>query len=131
MILLSAFLLKAYLLVVLVWNLGAVNLPLFRTKKEAFEWLTSSKKTIDVRKGNPHRGEFAVSLSGRKVLRMRIIKRETGRLNQVVQPDNYRLIIPSAVVIDDALAYLRKLYEGYDGVFTAYYIVSLERAENF
>ena len=123
MILLSAFLLKAYLLVVLVWNLGAVNLPLFRTKKEAFEWLTSSKKTIDVRKGNPHRGEVAVYLSGRKVLRMRIIKMETGRLGEVVRSDNYRLVIPSAMVIDDALAYLRGLYDGYDGVFTAYYIV--------
>jgi len=102
------------------------NLPLFRTKKEAFEWLTSSKKNIDVRKGNPHRGEVAVYLSGRKVLRMRIIKRETGRLGEVVRSDNFRLVIPSAVVIDDALAYLRGLYEGYDGVFTAYYVMRLE-----
>ena len=102
------------------------NLPLFRTRKEAFEWLISSKKTIDVRKGNPHRGEVAVYLSGRKVLRMRIIKRETGRLSEVVRSDNYRLVIPSAVVIDDALVYLRELYDGYDGVFTAYYIVPFE-----
>ena len=65
-------------------------------------------------------------LSGRKVLRMRIIKRETGRLGEVVRSDNYRLVIPSAVVIDDALAYLRGLYDGYDGVFTAYYIVPFE-----
>ncbi len=103
-----------------------LNLPLFRTKKEAFEWLTSSKKAIEIRKGNPHRGEVAVYLSGRKVLRMRIIKRETGRLSEVVRSDNYRLVIPSAVVIDDALAYLRGLYDGYDGVFTAYYIAPLE-----
>lgn len=103
-----------------------LNLPLFRTKKEVFEWLTSSKKAIEIRKGNPHRGEVAVYLSGRKVLRMRIIKRETGRLSEVVRSDNYRLVIPSAVVIDDALAYLRGLYDGYDGVFTAYYIAPLE-----
>jgi hypothetical protein len=103
------------------------NLPLFRTKKEAFEWLTSSKKTIDVRKGNPHRGEIAVYLSGRKVLRMRIIKRETGKLGEVVRSDNYRLVIPSALAIDDAFAYLRELYDVYDGVFTAYYIASLDR----
>jgi hypothetical protein len=101
-------------------------LPLFRTKKEAFEWLTSNKKIIDVRKGNPHRGKVAVYLSGRKVLRMRIIKRETGRLVEVVRSDNFRLVIPPAVVIDDALAYLRGLYDGYDGVFTAYYIVPIE-----
>ena len=102
------------------------DLPVFRTKKEAFEWLTSSKKTIDVRRGNPHRGEVAVYLSGRKVLRMRIIKSETGRLREVVRSDNYRLVIPSAVVIDDALVYLRRLYDGYDGVFTAYYITPFE-----
>ena len=102
------------------------NLPLFRTKKEAFKWLTSSKKTIDVRKGNPYRGEVAVYLSGRKVLRMRIVKRETGRLSEVVRSDNYRLVIPSALVIDDALVYLRGLYDGYDGVFTAYYIAPLK-----
>ena len=101
-------------------------MPLFRTKKEAFEWLTSSKKTIDVRKGNPHRGEGAVYLSGRKVLRMRITKRETGKLGEVVRSDNYRMIIPSAAVIDDALVYLRCLYDGYDGVFTAYYVAPLE-----
>jgi hypothetical protein len=57
---------------------------------------------------------------------MRIIKRDTGRLGEVVRSDNFRLVIPSAVVIDDALAYLRGLYEGYDGVFTAYYVVRLE-----
>ena len=101
-------------------------MPLFRTKKEAFEWLKSSKKTIDVRKGNPRGGKVAVYLSGRKVLRMRIIKIETGRLGEVVRSDNFRLVIPSAVVIDDAFAYLRGLYDVYDGVFTAYYIVRLE-----
>ena len=51
---------------------------------------------------------------------------ETGRLGEVVRSDNYRLVIPSAMVIDDALAYLRELYDGYDGVFTAYYITLLE-----
>ena len=56
---------------------------------------------------------------------MKIIKKETGRLEEVVRSDNYRLVIPSAVVVDDAVAYLRGLYDGYDGVFTAYYIVPL------
>jgi ASC-1-like (ASCH) protein len=101
-------------------------LPLFRTKKEAFEWLKTGKKTIDIRKGNPRLGEVAVYLSGRKVLRMKIIKTETGRLFEVVRSDNYRLVISSAVTIEEAVAYLRDLYGGYDGVFTAYHIVPLE-----
>ena len=101
-------------------------MPVFRTKKEAFAWLASGKKTIDVRKGNSRRGEFAVYLSGRNVLKMKIIKRETGRLEDIVRLDNYRLIIPTASILDDAIAYLRELYFGYVGVFSAYYVSQLE-----
>ena len=100
-------------------------MPVFRTKKEAFEWLKIGEKTIDIRKGDPYRGEIAVYLSGRKVLRMKITKREMGRLEEVVRSDNYRLAVPSAVTVEGAIAYLRQLYDGYDGVFTAYYVVPL------
>ena len=48
-----------------------------------------------------------------------------GRLEEVVRSDNYRLIIPSAVTVEGAVAYLRQLYDSYDGVFTAYYVVPL------
>ena len=54
---------------------------------------------------------------------MKIVKRETGRLEDVVRPDNYRSIIPSAANVEVAVAYLRQLYDCYDGVFTAYYLV--------
>ena len=101
-------------------------MPVFRTKKEAFGWLVSGKKTIDVRRGNSYRGEFAVYLSGRNVLKMKITKRETGRLEEVVRLDNYRLVIPTALILDDAIAYLRGLYFGYAGVFSAYYVSPLE-----
>jgi ASC-1-like (ASCH) protein len=98
-------------------------LQLFFTRKEAFEWLKTGKKTIDIRKGTPHRGEVAVFQAGRKVLRMNIVKKEMGRLREVVRSDNYRLIVPSAVALDDAVAYLHELYGGGDDdVFTAYYI---------
>jgi ASC-1-like (ASCH) protein len=102
------------------------NLPLFRTKKEAFEWLTSGKKTIDVRKGKPYCGEVAVYLSGRKVLRMKVIERESGRLEEVLRSDNYQSVIPTALTVDEALSYLRKLYKGCEGVFTAYYVEPLD-----
>jgi hypothetical protein len=101
-------------------------LPLFRTKKEAFEWLCSGKKTIDVRKGIPLNGKVAVYLSGRNVLRLKIIKTETGVLREVLRLDNFRLVIPSAVTLEDAFSYLLGLYDGYDGVFTAYHIVTIE-----
>ena len=100
-------------------------MPVFRTKKEAFGWLLSGNKTIDVRKGNSLDGEFAVFLSGRNVLKMKITHRETGKLEEVVRSDNYRLVIPSALILDDAFDYLRGFYPGYDGVFSAYYVAPL------
>lgn len=109
----------------LYFQFSGDDLPLFRTKKEAFEWLSSGKKTIDVRKGKPHLGETAVYLSGQKVLRMRISKTQIGPLDEVVRSDNYSAVIPSAVTLEDAVAYLRGLYDGYDGVFTAYFITPL------
>lgn len=102
-----------------------VDLPLFRTKKEAFEWLRTGKKTIDVRRGEPLKGEVAVYLSGRRVLRFRILKREAGRIEDVVRLDNFRLIIPSALSLEEAVGYLRGLYGGCDGVFTAYFVEPL------
>ena len=112
-----------YLLIVCS-PLGAV-LPVFRTKKEAFEWLSSGKKTIDIRKGKPRRGETAVYLSGRKVLRLKIIKSETGQLKDVIRVDNFSLVIPSAGTLDEAVAYLYDLYGNCDkGVFTAYYVAN-------
>lgn len=101
-------------------------MPLFFTKKEMFEWLKIGKKTIDIRKGNPRRGQVGVFQLGSDVLRLKIIKKETGSLMELVRSDNYRLVLPSAMTLGDAVAYLRRLYGGYDGVFTAYYIAPLE-----
>ena len=47
---------------------------------------------------------------GVRFLRMRIVKKETGRLLDVVRSDNFRSVIPSAIVVDDAMNYLRGLY---------------------
>ena len=102
-------------------------MPLFLTKKEVFKWLKLGKKTIDIRKGNPHRGEVAVFQSGPNVLKLKIVKKESGRLTDIVRSDNCRLVIPSAKGLGDAIVYLRKLYGVYDDVvFTAYYVVPLK-----
>jgi ASC-1-like (ASCH) protein len=97
-------------------------LPFFYARKEVFEWLKSGQKTIEVRKGNPQQGEFAVFQSGPQILRLKILNRESGSLDEVLRSDNFRLIIPSAAILGDAVGYLRGLYVGYDGVFTAYYL---------
>jgi ASC-1-like (ASCH) protein len=101
-----------------------VNLPLLFAKKEVFLWIEEGKKTIDVRKGVPRQGDMAIFQSGPFSLTRKILKIEIGPLSEVVHADNFRQVIPTAAVLDDAIAYLRGLYGDYHGVFTAYYISS-------
>lgn len=101
-------------------------MPLLYVKKEVFGWLQSGKKTIDVRKGLPRSGEIVVFSSGPQTLRFRIVKTEVGRLLDVVRLDNFKQVIPSAGGLDEAVAYLKGLYGGYDGVFCVYYVELLK-----
>ncbi|MCW4017562.1 MAG: hypothetical protein NWF00_02580 [Candidatus Bathyarchaeota archaeon] len=96
--------------------------PLFRAKKEVYTWLKEGTKTIDVRKGNPRQGDIAIFQSGAHYLQFPIIKKETGKLYQVIRADNYRQVIPSAENLEDALNYLRNIYNDCGGSFTAYYL---------
>ena len=104
-------------------------MPLFFAKKEVFEWLSQGQKTIDVRKGNPKPGEIAVFQSGPSILRLKIVKTECGRLTEILRLDNFKDVIPSAVVLEDAIGYLRGIYGVDGGAFTAYYITSLIASE--
>jgi ASC-1-like (ASCH) protein len=97
--------------------------PLFLTIKEVFIWIKKGEKTIDVRKGNPKHGDIAVIQSGPTAcLRMHILKKETGRLREVIREDNYRQIIPTAKNLQEALNYLQRFYGSEEGIFTAYYL---------
>ena len=106
-----------------------LDLPLLYARKEVFNWLKQGKKTIDIRKGNPRRGENIVFQSGPNTLRVKIVKKESGQLDEILRLDNYKQVIPSAVGLGDAVDYLRLIYGVCDGVFTAYYIVPLNDSE--
>ena len=97
-------------------------MPLFFAKKEVFQWLLQGQKTIDIRKGNPKLGEIAVFQSGSSILRLKIVKTECGQLTDILRLDNFKAVIPSAPVLEDAIGYLREIYGVNDGVFTAYYV---------
>ncbi|MGD6809679.1 MAG: hypothetical protein ACQCN3_08285 [Candidatus Bathyarchaeia archaeon] len=84
-------------------------------------------KTIDVRRGKPRRGAFAVFQCGPQVLRLQIVGVECGLLGEVVRVDNFLHVIPSADCLEVALGYVQGLYPGYGGVFTAYYLESCKR----
>lgn len=99
-------------------------MPLFYAKKEVFQALKEGKKTIDIRKGNPKGGEFAVFQSGTEVLKLKIAEVKTGLLADLLRADNFLQIIPWAGSLDEALAYVFGLYPDCSGVFTAYYLES-------
>jgi ASC-1-like (ASCH) protein len=102
---------------------------MFFARKEVFEWLAQGKKIIDVRKGNPRDGDIAVFQSGPRTLRLRIVKKESGRLEEVLRLDNFRAVIPSALELDNAVDYLQGIYGIRDGIFTAYYVEPLLASE--
>jgi hypothetical protein len=97
-------------------------MPLFPAKKEVYAWIKDGKKTIDIRKGNARQGNTAVIQSGAHHLRLSIVKKETGKLTDVIRNDNYQQVIPSAENLKAALDYLCGLYGEGSGVFTAYYL---------
>ena len=99
-----------------------VKMPLFLAKREVYAWIKDGRKTIDVRKGTARRGEVAVFQSGANNLRLLIVKKETGKLKEIIRPDNFKLVIPSAQDVENALDYLRGIYGSEDGVFTAYHL---------
>jgi ASC-1-like (ASCH) protein len=102
-------------------------MPLFPAKKEVYAWITDGKKTIDIRKGNAWRGDTAVFQSGAHYLRLPIVKKETGKLSQIIRADNFKQVIPSAENLDAAIGYLQALYGAEDTLFTAYYVGKLKK----
>ncbi|MCW4006833.1 MAG: hypothetical protein NWF04_09645 [Candidatus Bathyarchaeota archaeon] len=95
---------------------------MFQTKKEVFGWVKEGKKTIDIRKGRPFRGDMAVFQCGAHHLRLPIIKKETGKLTDIINKDNYHQVIPPAKTLQHAVDYLRGIYGVENGIFTAYYV---------
>ena len=104
-------------------------MPLLYARKEVFNWLKQGTKTIDIRKGNPKRGDIVVFQSGPNILRYKIVKKESGQLEAVLRLDNFKQVIPSALELKEAVDYLREIYGVYDGVFTVYYIAPLTNFE--
>lgn len=102
-------------------------MPLFKTKKEIFDWIKNGQKTVDIRKGKAWKGETAIFQWGPHILRLRIIKKEEGALTQVLRTDNYKAVIPTANSLNEAIDYLQGLYGTTDRTFTAYYLEHVQR----
>jgi len=68
-------------------------MPLFMVKKEVFEWIRTGQKNIELRRGKAKKGDVAVFQCGKNILRRKIVKREEGKLTDVLRRDNYKNII--------------------------------------
>jgi ASC-1-like (ASCH) protein len=99
-------------------------MPLFLSKKEVLVWVKNGAKTIEIRKGNPKRGDIAFFSSGPNKLKLNIIKKETGKITDLIRLDNYNSIIPAAKTLEEAIGYIQTLYGTDKGTFTAYYLSS-------
>ena len=89
-------------------------------KKEVFEWIKAGKKTIELRKGKAKAGEQAVFQCGGNILRGKITRKSEGNLSALLQNFNFKEIIPSAHSVEEAKAYIKKLYGTTNGTFATY-----------
>jgi ASC-1-like (ASCH) protein len=96
-------------------------MPAFLTKKQVFEWIKAGEKTIELRSGKCLNGDRIAFLNGQgQCVKGRILWKREGRLEDVLNADTYRKIVPTAKSLDDALAFVRHIYPVSDGTFTAY-----------
>ena len=96
-------------------------MPLFMVKKENFEWVRSGRKHIEIRKGKKMKGDEAVFVCSKWMLRGRIIKKKQGKLSSLMTNSNFKDVIPVAKSLKEATSHIENLYGTTEGTFTAYY----------
>jgi len=95
--------------------------PTFLTKKEIYEWIRTRRKTIELRRGKSQNGEKIAFLNGRNAsVKGRILRKQEGRLEDVLNAATYKKIIPTANSLDEAKAFIKQIYPQTDGTFTTY-----------
>jgi len=96
-------------------------MPVFRTKKQVYQWIKRGEKTIELRSGKSLNGDNITFLSGRgQTIKARILRRQEGKLEDLLNAATFRKIVPSAKSLDEALTFVREIYPLADGMFTTY-----------
>jgi ASC-1-like (ASCH) protein len=95
--------------------------PAFLTKKEIYEWIRTRKKTIELRRGTPQNGEKIAFLNSKnESVKGRILRKQEGTLEDVLNATTYKKIIPTANNLDEAKAFIKQIYPSTQGTFTTY-----------
>lgn len=96
-------------------------MPAFLTKKQVYDWVLTGQKTIELRKGPSQNGESIAFLNGkRQCVKGRILRKREGKLDEVLNATTYRKIVPTAKTLNEAVEFIKQLYQSTDGTFTAY-----------
>jgi len=90
-------------------------------KRESFDWIRSGRKRVEVRKRRMEKGDEAVFLCSKWMLKGKIVRKEQGKLSNIVNESNFRDVIPVAENLREALSYIERLYGKSEDEFTAYY----------
>jgi ASC-1-like (ASCH) protein len=96
-------------------------MPAFLTKKEVFEWIRTGRKNVELRRGKTQNGDAITFLNGRnESLNGKILRKKEGNFEELLNALNYKQIIPTAKNIDEAKAFIKKIYPTTEGTFTTY-----------
>ncbi|MBL7160213.1 MAG: hypothetical protein ISS95_01500 [Candidatus Aenigmarchaeota archaeon] len=102
-------------------------MPLFRVYKDIFLDIKNGSKTIEVR-NRLIRGDKAVFLCGREVIRKDIKKVVQFNINDEFMKTNWKKIIPRAENIKEAKQKLLSIFPN-NNEFYAYYITDLTNSK--
>jgi ASC-1-like (ASCH) protein len=101
--------------------IGEFAVPAFLIKKQVYDWVKTGEKTIELRRGKSQNGDRIAFLNGqRQCVKGRILRKREGKLDEVLNAATYRKIIPTAKTLDEAMEFIKQLYQSTDGTFTAY-----------
>ncbi len=96
-------------------------MPTFLTKKQVYEWIRRGDKTIDLRRGKQRSGDTIVFVSGnRQYIKARILRKQQGSFQELLNEDTYKKIVPTAKNLDEAVIFIKQIYPSTDEIFTAY-----------
>ena len=102
-------------------QLEKLKMPAFLTKKQVYDWVKTGEKTIELRKGKPQNGDHIAFLNGqRQCVKGRMLRKREGKLDEILNATTYRKIVPIAKTLDEAVEFVKQLYQSTDGTFTAY-----------
>ena len=86
-----------------------------------FDWIKTGEKTIELRKGRSQKGENIAFLNWQgETVKGRILRKLEGNLKDVLNADTYRKIVPTAISLNEAFVFVKRIYPLTEGTFTAY-----------